>query len=320
MSIHSDTFASAANTNAGSAWKSLTESLLDDPTSAADTVKQTHFDVAVIGGGSAGISAGLEAAQLGLSVVLFDHVDPSPHGTTWDVGGTCVNVGCIPKKLFHSASLALSHKKHAESMGWIEGPNNELQTSTSTESAKMDKTQLCQSVDLNWQSLVESTTQQIHAINFSYRSSLADAGIKLITQHAKIVPPPDNSESDNCVWKVEFKKSENSNEPYNDKKSIEFKSSVTANNVILATGGRPSIPKDIAGASDFVISSDDLFKLKNPPGRTLCIGGGYVSLECAGILTGLGFDVDGKSILAVQIIRCLALSIWMKHDEKSHYF
>lgn len=30
---------------------------------------------------------------------------PSPKGTTWGLGGTCVNVGCIPKKLMHQAAL-----------------------------------------------------------------------------------------------------------------------------------------------------------------------------------------------------------------------
>ena len=37
--------------------------------------------------------------------------------------------------------------------------------------------------------------------------------------------------------------------------------------------------------------SDDLFSLPYAPGKTLCIGASYVSLECAGFLTSLGFDV-----------------------------
>ena len=34
-----------------------------------------------------------------------DYVTPSPKGTTWGLGGTCVNVGCIPKKLMHQSTL-----------------------------------------------------------------------------------------------------------------------------------------------------------------------------------------------------------------------
>lgn len=64
-----------------------------------------HYDVIVIGGGSGGLSFSLEASRLGLKVIVFDFVDPSHSGTRWGLGGTCVNVGCIPKKLFHTASL-----------------------------------------------------------------------------------------------------------------------------------------------------------------------------------------------------------------------
>ena len=45
------------------------------------------------------------AARLGARVCVLDFVDPSPQGTKWGLGGTCVNVGCIPKKLMHRAAL-----------------------------------------------------------------------------------------------------------------------------------------------------------------------------------------------------------------------
>lgn len=38
-------------------------------------------------------------------VVLFDFVKPSSQGSKWGLGGTCVNVGCVPKKLMHYAAL-----------------------------------------------------------------------------------------------------------------------------------------------------------------------------------------------------------------------
>lgn len=46
-----------------------------------------------------------EAARLNKKVVCLDFVKPSTMGTTWGLGGTCVNVGCIPKKLMHQAAL-----------------------------------------------------------------------------------------------------------------------------------------------------------------------------------------------------------------------
>lgn len=59
----------------------------------------------MIGGGSGGLACAKEAAQFGAKVAVLDFVKPSPQGTKWGLGGTCVNVGCIPKKLMHQASL-----------------------------------------------------------------------------------------------------------------------------------------------------------------------------------------------------------------------
>lgn len=64
-----------------------------------------EYDLVVIGGGSGGLACAKEAAQLGAKVAVLDFVKPSPQGTKWGLGGTCVNVGCIPKKLMHQASL-----------------------------------------------------------------------------------------------------------------------------------------------------------------------------------------------------------------------
>ena len=72
-----------------------------------------------------------------------------------------------------------------------------------------------------------------------------------------------------------------------NKKGKETK--ITANKFIVATGGRPRYP-DIPGAKELAITSDDLFSLKYPPGKTLLVGASYIALECAGFLRGFGFD------------------------------
>ena len=66
---------------------------------------------------------------------------------------------------------------------------------------------------------------------------------------------------------------------------------ITAKKVVIAVGGRPKYPDDVIGVKENTITSDDLFSLSYSPGKTLCVGASYVSLECAGFLKGLGHDV-----------------------------
>jgi len=75
---------------------------------------------------------------------------------------------------------------------------------------------------------------------------------------------------------------------------------VRAKHVLIATGGAPSLGKDIEGR-EHVISSNEAFHLKELPKRILIQGGGYIALEFATIFNGLGSDVTvvyrGENIL-----------------------
>lgn len=73
---------------------------------------------------------------------------------------------------------------------------------------------------------------------------------------------------------------------------------VTADKIVIAVGGRPSYP-GIPGDKEFGITSDDMFSLKEAPGKTLVVGASYVALECAGFLSAFGYDttVMVRSIL-----------------------
>eukprot|EP00124_Ichthyophonus_hoferi_P002315 Ihof_evm8s152 gene=Ihof_evmTU8s152 len=83
------------------------------------------YDLVVLGGGSGGMAAAKEAAHLGAKVAMFDFVKPSTQGTKWGLGGTCVNVGCVPKKLMHYAGLLGAGFHDARMMGWnIEEPTH----------------------------------------------------------------------------------------------------------------------------------------------------------------------------------------------------
>ncbi|MDP3739186.1 MAG: glutathione-disulfide reductase [Hyphomonadaceae bacterium] len=65
---------------------------------------------------------------------------------------------------------------------------------------------------------------------------------------------------------------------------------VTAGKILIATGGRPTMPKDVEGI-EHAITSADMFHLKQLPKHILIVGGGYIGVEFAGIMSGLGVNV-----------------------------
>jgi thioredoxin reductase (NADPH) len=209
----------------------------------------TH-DFAVIGGGSGGLAAAKEASRAGAKVVLFDYVTKSPHGTQWGFGGTCVNVGCIPKKLFHYSALLGESIHDLKHLGY---------SSSVTESPH------------NWSELVETVTNYIRKLNFSYRTGARSAGVEYINARAKFSSGTDEHSIE-----------------YIDSKSGETRQ-VRAKHVLVAVGGRPTLPSSIKGI-EHAITSDDIFYNPRAPGKTLVVGGGYIAMECAGFLTGMGYE------------------------------
>lgn len=106
-------------------------------------------------------------------------------------------------------------------------------------------------------------------MNFSYVTEFDKEGIKYYNMYASFI-------DQHTILLQDFKGKEEK---------------VTAKNIVLAVGGRPSYP-GIPGDKEFGITSDDLFSLKKAPGKTLIIGASYIALECAGFLTAFGYDTS----------------------------
>jgi len=218
------------------------------------------YDLVVIGGGSGGLAASKEAASLGAKVACLDYVKPSPAGSTWGLGGTCVNVGCIPKKLYHFGAQ-LRDTVHKDTKHFGIDVTNGVAGDTDMEDSKEPETQF------KWDNMKDNIQNYIKSLNFKYRVNLRE---KSVTYLNKLATFKDNHTIE-CV----------------DKKGRI--STITASRFLIAVGGRPT-PLSCEGG-ELAISSDDVFALPKHPGKTLCVGASYISLECAGFLAALNADV-----------------------------
>lgn len=116
---------------------------------------KTHFDVLVIGAGSAGLAVAEKAAQFGRRVAV---IDPGP------LGGTCVNAGCVPKKLmWYAADLA-----HAAQ----DAPHYGVQLS---------------SHGIDWVSLVQNRDRFIAQLNSYWSAHLDNRDITWIHGRARFI-------------------------------------------------------------------------------------------------------------------------------------
>ena len=115
------------------------------------------FDLFVIGAGSGGVRTARMSASKGLKVGIAEYQA---------LGGTCVNVGCIPKKLFVYASEYKHIFDQAKGFGW-----------------GITKT------EFNWGVLRENKNKEIERLNKIYNNLLDHAGVKVILGRASILDP-----------------------------------------------------------------------------------------------------------------------------------
>uniref|UniRef100_A0A8D0D855 thioredoxin-disulfide reductase (NADPH) n=1 Tax=Sander lucioperca TaxID=283035 RepID=A0A8D0D855_SANLU len=125
------------------------------------------YDLIVIGGGSGGLACSKEAAALGKKAMVLDYVVPTPKGTTWGLGGTCVNVGCIPKKLMHQTAVLGTAMQDARKFGW-----------------EFDET-----VKHNWETMKTAVNNYIGSLNWGYRVALRDKNVNYVNAYAEFIEP-----------------------------------------------------------------------------------------------------------------------------------
>ena len=154
------------------------------------------------------------------------------------LGGTCVNVGCVPKKLLVYAAQFRDEFDVAAGFGWTVGKST-----------------------FNWPSLIANKNQEIERLHTVYNNMLQKSGVSIITGRVQML--------DAHIVAVNGKE-------------------YSAERILVATGGWPFVP-DIPG-KQHIVTSNDMFFLGQLPKRIIIVGGGYIAVEFAGILHGLGVD------------------------------
>ncbi len=115
----------------------------------------------------------------------------------------------------------------------------------------------------DWPAFIAEKDKEIARLSGIYVRNLQNAGAELVHGKAKLVD----------AHTVE----------------VEGKGRVTADKILIATGGRPWMPKDVIGI-EHAVSSNEAFHLPNLPKRVVIAGGGYIAVEFAGIFNGLGVE------------------------------
>ncbi len=115
------------------------------------------FDLFVIGGGSGGVRAARMAAQRGARVALAEVAA---------MGGTCVNLGCIPKKLYSYAAHFAESFEESHGFGWVGAAPT-----------------------LDWDVLKANRAREISRLNGIYTQLLKSAGVQIIEEWATLTDP-----------------------------------------------------------------------------------------------------------------------------------
>ena len=117
-------------------------------------MEEFDYDLFVIGAGSGGVRACRIAASLGAKVAVAEERY---------FGGTCVNVGCVPKKLFSYAAHYRDDMEDSRGFGWnVSG------------------------MSFNWQTLLENKNHEINRLNGIYKAILDSNEVKVFQARARI--------------------------------------------------------------------------------------------------------------------------------------
>ena len=213
----------------------------------------SDYDVIVLGGGPGGYISAERLGHAGKKVLLIE-ADA--------LGGTCLNVGCIPTKALLNAAKTYEHAKHGTNLG------------IHTADISVDWTEL-----QKWKA--QTVTTLVKGVGFAEKK----AGVTVVKGYGTFDGPGKVTvrfDADGASGSGPAQRTE----------------SYTGDHVILATGSVPVMPP-IPGAKDnpHVVDSTGMLAVESIPPRLAVIGGGVIGLEFASLFATLGSEVTVVEML-----------------------
>ncbi|MCU0568992.1 MAG: dihydrolipoyl dehydrogenase [Oculatellaceae cyanobacterium Prado106] len=198
------------------------------------------YDLIIVGAGVGGHGAALHAVSCGLKTAIIEAAD---------MGGTCVNRGCIPSKALLAASgkvRELRDAHHLKALG--------IQV---------------QDVAFDRQGIADHARDIVNKQRDGLIGSLKRLGVDILYGRGKLAGPQ----------KLTVTAADGSEK------------TVTAQDIILATGSVPFVPPGAELDGKTVFTSDDAIKLESLPPWIAIVGSGYIGLEFADVYSALGCEI-----------------------------
>jgi dihydrolipoamide dehydrogenase len=199
-------------------------------------MKNLEYDIAIIGGGPGGYVAAIRASQLGRKVVLIEKEN---------LGGICLNWGCIPTKALLASADVLRTVNHAAAFG------------IATSNARADI-----------EAIVKRSRQVAAQLSGGIKGLLKKNAVDVIIGHGRLTGTGSIRVESGDVW-----------------------TSISAKNVILATGARARQLAGIEIDDDVVVNYRGALQPKSIPTSLLVVGSGAIGIEFACFYAAMGSKV-----------------------------
>ena len=218
-----------------------------------EMTEQSKYDVAILGAGPGGYVAALRAAQRGANVCL---IEAGP------VGGTCLNVGCIPTKAMLHASELAWHMRSAAEFGLVSG-----------------------APVVDGAAFFGRVNKVVASLNRGVEYLLKTRKVDLVRGRGKLTAA-DTIEV--CEAPCIARGSLTADPPAMPGALNSFPRTVKSRSIIIATGSRPARPAFLPWDSGCVMTTDEAVRAGSLPQSVIILGGGVIGCEFATMYAELG--------------------------------